>query len=356
MDPFCLLKDAQGYVPSQWDLLADRADREYWLDHFEGFFDVVIALASRQQGRGARKRVEAAGDEFKAAISQLRKAPETFGDGRGTAIELDRLVEGVFHSHGLDDPFAQIKERANAEAAEQYPQTVQNLHQMVDEDRWGHLVKRVFAGNLFDCAADATRLLTQGDFDFQSALANTKDRPWLVDDYDEWMGEVFSGEIPRWTKAVVFVDNAGADFVLGVMPFVRQLALHGTMIVLGANQRTVLNDITVEETIKVVEQLAASDRDLAALIGAEMFEVVSTGSNIATIDLGNVSQELNQVAQDADLVVLEGMGRAIESNFDAAFKVDSLRIAVLKDARVAARIGGQLYDCVCKYARADAES
>jgi len=84
-----------------------------------------------------------------------------------------------------------------------------------------------------------------------------------------------------------------------------------------------------------------------------MFEVVSSGNDIPLIDLSEVSDELNEAAADAELVVLEGMGRAIESNYDAAFKVDTLHLALLKDPLVAARVGGEVYDCVCKYTPAD---
>ena len=98
-----------------------------------------------------------------------------------------------------------------------------------------------------------------------------------------------------------------------------------------------------------VERLAALDEDLAALVSGEMFEVVSTGNDLPLIDLSNVTDELNLAAADADLVILEGMGRAIESNLDAKFTVDTLHLALLKDEAVAARVGGQLYDCVCKY-------
>jgi len=43
------------------------------------------------------------------------------------------------------------------------------------------------------------------------------------------------------------------------------------------------------------------------------------------------------------------MGRGVESNFDAVFKVDSLILAMLKDQAVARRINGEVFDCVCKY-------
>jgi type II pantothenate kinase len=62
-----------------------------------------------------------------------------------------------------------------------------------------------------------------------------------------------------------------------------------------------------------------------------------------------VSPELNEAAADADLVILEGMGRGIESNFDAAFSCDALNIAMIKDAMTARQMGGKLFDVVCRF-------
>ena len=45
----------------------------------------------------------------------------------------------------------------------------------------------------------------------------------------------------------------------------------------------------------------------------------------------------------------EGMGRGVESNFDARFTCDALNIAMIKDAMVARRCGGKMFDLVCRY-------
>ena len=67
------------------------------------------------------------------------------------------------------------------------------------------------------------------------------------------------------------------------------------------------------------------------------------------IDLSEVSNELNEAAADADMVMLEGMGRSVESNQDTAFQVDSVQLCMLKDPRIASRVGGEVFDCVCRY-------
>jgi hypothetical protein len=49
------------------------------------------------------------------------------------------------------------------------------------------------------------------------------------------------------------------------------------------------------------------------------------------------------------VAVLEGMGRAIETNLYARFTCDSLKLGMVKHPEVAACLGGELYDCVCKF-------
>jgi uncharacterized protein with ATP-grasp and redox domains len=84
-------------------------------------------------------------------------------------------------------------------------------------------------------------------------------------------------------------------------------------------------------------------------IGGLPISIVSTGTGEPLIDLSGVSGELNDAARGAGLVVLEGMGRGVESNLDAAFSCDALNLAMLKDAAVAKRVGGKVYDVVCRF-------
>jgi len=349
MSHFCLLSAPENYAAVDWDLLSDDAGREHWLTHFEQHFAETLGHARALYGRSAAERIEAAGQELNEAIRRLRAEPASLPSGKLNIIELDRLRREVLRRHRLDDPFQHIKSRENAAAMELYPQIVHDLHIMSAEEKWLHLVECVFAGNIFDLGAMETMHLAEESTDFIGLAEKTKPRPWLVDDYDLLAADLLTAPPTPWRKAIVFVDNAGSDFILGLMPLVRELALGGTQIVLAANETPALNDMTVDETIDVVEKLAGGDADLAALIEGGMFAAVSSGNDIPLIDFSEVSDDLNDTAADADLVILEGMGRAVESNFDAAFTVDSLRLAILKDEAVARRIGGELFDCICKY-------
>jgi type II pantothenate kinase len=86
-------------------------------------------------------------------------------------------------------------------------------------------------------------------------------------------------------------------------------------------------------------------------LDANTLVVVSSGSDLPVIDLSRVSAELVDAARGADLVVLEGMGRGIETNLFARFACDALNLGMVKHPEVAQCLRGTLYDCVCRFAR-----
>ena len=67
------------------------------------------------------------------------------------------------------------------------------------------------------------------------------------------------------------------------------------------------------------------------------------------IDLREISDEVNAEAGATELVILEGMGRAIESNYEAKFKTDVLKLAMIKEQIIAQRHHGKLFDTICRF-------
>jgi len=348
MSGFALLSDPDSYVPLHWDLTSDQAAREQWLDVFSRVFDDILGHATRRYGRDARSRIEDARQEFSELVASLREHPTALPSGRLDLVELDRARDKVLRMHRLEDALDLVKDHADARAADMYPELVHRLHTLEDADKWEALVRGVFAGNLFDLGIDP-EMRPQEEQDFLAAIEATPQRPWFIDDFDALSAAFAEAPPARWSKAVFFVDNAGSDFILGALPLAREMAMAGTAVVLAANERPSLNDVTVNEVVDIVERLAGQDRDLDALIVGNMMEAVSTGTDLPVLDLSEVSDELNEAAEDADLVVLEGMGRSVETNFDAEFRVDALRLSVVKNEQVASRIGCDVNDCICRY-------
>ena len=69
--------------------------------------------------------------------------------------------------------------------------------------------------------------------------------------------------------------------------------------------------------------------------------MIETGSASPCLDLSRINVDLAEVmlSNSVDLIILEGMGRSIHTNYDASFKCDSLKAAVLKNEWLANRFG-----------------
>lgn len=65
-----------------------------------------------------------------------------------------------------------------------------------------------------------------------------------------------------------------------------------------------------------------------------------------------LGRELANELTDVDLIVLEGMGRAVHTNIDAKFVCDSFKLATIKNRWLAKRLGGDMFSVVCKYEKA----
>lgn len=237
------------------------------------------------------------------------------------------------------------------------PDLLRRLDQMQDERvQMERLVRGLLAGNTFDLGATASaRAFQDGEStsgsveSFFETCEALPDRPWMVDDMDAylhaWCDQVAWRRDHR--KAVVFVDNAGADAVLGALPFARQLAKREMDVVLAANRSPSINDITASELETTL--VDAKENDVFLRNVGEKVRVVDCGNELPVIDLKDVSMQLATEAVDADLVVLLGMGRAVETNLHVELDCDCLRVARVKHKEVAQLLRGELFGCVVKW-------
>lgn len=348
MAPFVKLADPSTYVACPWDMRADHAAREYWVPFFKKHLNTILglgieAMVARGTGRDeADRRAAACREEFYAHFDAFAARPD--GSGRVTILTLDEWRDQFLRKHGFTDPFADLKQRENEAALPLLPRVVAELDTHRDAlDQVNAVVRGVFAGNIFDMGASATAAkMLDGDIDFFATRDRLPPRPWLVDDFDA-LAASLAGKGHR--KAVFFVDNAGSDFLLGAVPMMRWLARRGTAVVLAANERPTLNDMTVHDVRAWWPRILAAEPSIRGL----PIEIVSTGTGEPLIDFSAVSSELNRAAADADLLIIEGMGRAIESNLDARFTCDALNIGMIKDQMIARVHGGKLYDVVLRF-------
>lgn len=346
MPIFCQLLHPERYCVSNWNLLDDPEIAAYWLDLFATFperFDRHL-LEDGLAGDHFEERWRAFRAEYDRQLAVLRAEAEKAGVLH--TIDLTRFRQRVTSQFGFPDPYEGVKRRENRLAAGIYPGILAQLDGVPLPDRWALLLRGILAGNMFDLGSpDTIAMYQRGEVDFVRILANVPPRPWFVDHADSVLDRLAARS---WRKAMFFVDNAGTDIVLGVVPLARQMALCGTRVVLAPNSKPALNDVTIAELNPLLENLACRDPVLRDLLHGGMLSTVASGGDTPLIDLGQVSEECNAAAVDVDLVVLQGMGRGVESNWTEKFKCDVWRVAMLKDRAVVKWMGAKLFDPVCR--------
>lgn len=348
LEPFIKLADPATYQACEWDMRVDHQAREHWVSFFIKHFDTILALgievavARGEASDQAQKRADQCRKEFRYRFETFASHYSQYAEPV-TILTFDLWRDQLLRKHGFVDPFQDLKQRENEKVIHLLPEVCGQLDQMRGLEQFLAIVEGVFAGNIFDMGAGGSaKLLLDGKLDFFATRQKLPQRPWLIDEFDAFAERMMQNS---WKRCVFFVDNAGADFCLGALPFMRWLAKRGVEVVLAANERPTLNDMTVHEVRNWWPRICEVEPSFADL----PIRIVSTGTGEPLIDLRRVSPELNQAARDADLVVIEGMGRGIESNLNARFSCDAANLAMIKDQSVAARLKGQLYDVVCRF-------
>ncbi|KAI8462346.1 MAG: fumble-domain-containing protein [Monoraphidium minutum] len=400
-EPFPLLADFSSYEPDTVDINADEVEYSWLLKVLQDQIPTVVekAIASEGGGDGPRRRATAFARAFAAHLAKLRAEPGCYGQlGLG---ELFEMREECLREFGFSDVYRLDKERENAVALQVLPDLLTELDSLPPRRRLLSIVQGILAANIFDWGARAcVDLYMNGTIldIYREARRKLANRPWRVDDFDAFCERVYgpggleaddapaaaaaaagtspaapaAGTIPAITtpaaappfrRVMIFVDNAGADVVLGMLPFLRELLRLGCEVVLVANSLPAINDITAPE----LRSLLSAAAEVCPIIKAarqagkraRLF-VVGSGNGGPCLDLRRVPAALADAAAGVDLLVIEGMGRAVHTNLTARFKCDSLKLAMIKTERLAKKLfGGSLYDCVCRYqagARAGGEA
>ncbi|KAF3437026.1 hypothetical protein FNV43_RR19779 [Rhamnella rubrinervis] len=375
LEVFPLLADPKTYEPNTIDL-ADHSELEYWFtvlsEHLPDLVDK--AVASEGGTDDAKRRGDAFARAFSAHLARLMEEPAAYGKlGLANLLE---LREECLREFQFIDAYRSIKQRENEASLAVLPDLLMELDSMSEETRLLTLVEGVLAANIFDWGSRAcVDLYHKGTIiEIYRMSRNKMQRPWRVDNFDVFKERMLgSGDKKPFIhrRALLFVDNSGADIVLGMLPLARELLRRGTEVVLVANSLPALNDVTAMELPEIVAE-AAKHCDIlrrAAEAGGLLVDamvsnldgslenpssvplmVVENGCGSPCIDLRQVSSELAAAAKEADLIILEGMGRALHTNFNAQFKCDALKLAMVKNQRLAEKlIKGNIYDCVCRY-------
>ncbi|XP_026763974.1 4'-phosphopantetheine phosphatase [Galleria mellonella] len=341
-----ILYQPDKYTPDTLNLVADEEAREYWLNTCEKLVEkyVNFALTNNED-----PTVEIRALKFKTcyveALKELKINP--LAHGQLTIRLLLDINETCLRSQGFFDLWKQQKKYENEGALAALSSRLAEIDALPDNrQRWIELGKGVLAGNMFDWGAQAvTDILDCGLYE---ALQKIQKRPWLYDGLDKWLDKL---EKTVHHCAAVFVDNSGVDIVLGILPFVRALLLRGTSVMLCANEWPALNDVTYMELEEILQRASLLCPVLSAALATGDLVVRSSGQRGPCLDLRTIGVGLctEMKVRGVDLIILEGMGRALHTNLNARLAVDSLKLAVVKNAWLAQRLGGPLFSVIFIY-------
>eukprot|EP00069_Balaena_mysticetus_P012089 bmy_21559T0 len=340
-----LLLDPSSYVPDTVDLTDDALARKYWLTCFEEALDGVVkrAVASQPGSVDAAERAEKFRQKYWDKLQTLRHQP--FAYGTLTVRSLLDTREHCLNEFNFPDPYSKVKQKDNGVALKCFQRVIHSLDALGWEERQLALVKGLLAGNVFDWGAKAVSDVLESDpqFGFEEAKRKLQERPWLVDSYSKWLQRLKG---PPHKCALIFADNSGVDVILGVFPFVRELLSRGT-------------EVSVEG--RMAGPLPSSCARWGWRRPGPLHVQVGAGAGCQAPRLhpphcplpprSRLDKGLAVLVRErgADLVVIEGMGRAVHTNYHAALRCESLKLAVIKNSWLAERLGGRLFSVIFKY-------
>ncbi|EYC19298.1 hypothetical protein Y032_0024g1002 [Ancylostoma ceylanicum] len=341
------------YKPDVADLNLDSEAREFWLKTFEKSVDSVIKKAVESQANcsSAEQRVQVFREKFLKQLMIIREKP--FAYGISNVRNLLDLREQLLNEQDFDDSYLNQKTVENTIALKQLPLVLKSIDETAtDSERLFRVSKGLLAGNVFDWGAQKVVEMMESSegLSFDAAVSAIPERPWLVDSYDDFKNSV---ESKSYNCAAIFVDNSGADFILGVIPFARELIRRGSKVIIVSNLSPALNDLTYNEMIAMVPRIREADGFLRDAIDNEKLMFEHSGQGSPCLDLRKVHSVLNRrvLEEQVDFILIEGMGRALHTNLYAHFVCDSLKAAVIKTQWLADRMGGEIFSVVFKFER-----
>ncbi|KAG4959576.1 hypothetical protein JHK87_036209 [Glycine soja] len=316
LEVFPLLADPKLYDPNTIDL-SDHSELEYWLtilsEHLPDLVDK--AVASEGGTDDAKRRGDAFARAFSAHLARLMEEPSAYGKlGLANLLE---MREECLREFQFADAYRSIKQRENEASLAVLPDLLVELDSMDEESRLLTLIEGVLAANIFDWGSRAcVDLYHKGTIiEIYRMSRNKMRRPWRVDDFDEFKERM---KMPCHKRALLFVDNSGADIVLGMLPLARELLRRGTEHCDILRRAAEAGGLLVDAMINTSDSSKENSSSVPLM-------VVENGCGSPCIDLRQVSSELAAAAKDADLIILEGMGRALHTNLNALFKQDALK-------------------------------
>jgi uncharacterized protein with ATP-grasp and redox domains len=340
---FSALLNREDYTPGLWDLTADLEARSYWIPALKRNSRHMLDSFMESAPSQMREPCDRAHERFRRLLDDFERDLDPLGPR--TVNEIVRLRQEIFTECGIPDPYRDLKRADNERALAVLRKSRGAVPTSVPESerlRW--LVSLALAGNLLDMgSAEARRLHKDAGVTVLERTAEVESRTWFRDALGELDAALRSG--PRGNGvAVICIDNAGAEIVLGVTALVKHIASLGYSCTIAANEVPALNDMTAVETRPLLDSIAAAEPEIGSLLDSDRLRVISSGSVTSGLNMLEVSVEFDRIASRCELLLVLGQGRAVETNWNTALSIPWARVATVKDTFVARAVGCRVFD------------
>ncbi len=272
-----------------------------------------LACFMHQAARGARLTLP---EDEKAQLRMVQAAAKLLAEADleqsppALAGKLNALMRG---HHGVDDPFAAHKRRANDRVLQMLP-ALQNELETCEDTLLGALHLSL-AGNLIDVGVAQ-------EFDWEAALETAMHEPPPEAYY------AFAAELRPGRELLILGDNTG-EIGLDTL-LVQECAARGANVTYVVRGRPILNDATMEDAVKV----GMSD----------LCEVISSGVDTPGTVRERCSPDFLQRLDRACLVVSKGQGNyeALSGQRPGVYYGFKAKCRVVAD-RLDANVGDSLF-------------
>jgi len=364
--PFPKIADVHLYHVQRLTLdLRDARLRTKCLSILKQSRPKLLEKAVNSQGGTEDAQVRA--NECSDLMSQhaQRLIADPFAYGELSFPFILELREQCLRECGFDHVYHDDKVKETETAFSLLPSVIRKLREEGDEEKRirGYLCS-VLAGNVYDWGSISTMQLYEaggGSIDFSEIRHGIEEKEqWVYDGSRQFARKLRKSP---YKKAVFFFDNSGSDCILGMIPLVDCILEHspGASVVLVANPTPVINDVTRGELAHAVRRAAKVKLEgsgdlalphLALAMQEKRLSVYGNGQKGPCLDLKRIPEKLANECNSADLLVLEGLARAIHSNFHVKFSIDTLKLALVKSEIVAEYFGCSTMDGICKFEEA----
>ncbi len=353
-EPFALCRSFPP-LPGLWDLAQEPEVARHWVGILRENFAFVLQILERDSDGAHLEAGRRVGAILASLLADVERGA-AWADVR-TVHDLTRIRENLLRAHGIADPYRAIKaaetERCldlarqriaaawEAGSAGAAAARLRGRGEQGEQETLAPLLAALLAGNLFDLGSRATQ------------------EAYRRGELDTACGERFLPGVRRWLAALpaaartrlfgragpgepadllLFADNAGPDFLLGVLPAALYWAQRRPVRIV-VNSEPASSDVTWPEASALLARLAAEGGPAAAALAAARVELVASGTGSPGIDLRHVGRSLNEAARSVAWILIDGQGRGVETNWATRFACPVLRVAMVKDPLVAEKVG-----------------